>query len=294
MAQRGKSAQTRKTPDFLVIGPQKSGTTWIHQYFESRGDVSLPEGVKETFFFARRYERGIDWYANHFRNCNQPQPIAEVAPSYFHSKRAAERIHQEIGTVPLVCSLRHPAKRSHSLYLHMKRFGVTRLGFRDAVAKHPVILESSRYHTHLKRWIELFGRERILVLFLETLAQDPNAYAQALCAHLRIPFKEVESSLKKPVNGAAVPLNSHLAKIVKMASDRVRSAGLYGVIERAKKLGLKELVFGRPGAVQMPKMSQEDCLWVQHELEDEIESLESLLELDLSHWKPEAAESIAA
>ena len=79
-----------------------------------------------------------------------------------------------------------------------------------------------------------------------------------------------------------------------MAADRARSAGLYGVVERAKKWGLKELIFGRPGAARLPKLSTEDCLWIQHELQDEIESLENLLEVDLSHWKPEATESLAA
>jgi hypothetical protein len=45
-------------PDAMVIGPMKAGTTWLYSYLISRGDVCLPEGVKETFFFDRRFNKG--------------------------------------------------------------------------------------------------------------------------------------------------------------------------------------------------------------------------------------------
>jgi hypothetical protein len=52
---RGFVKQTGK-PDFLVIGAQKAGTTWLHHILSSFQDVYVPE-AKELHFF----DRGFDW-----------------------------------------------------------------------------------------------------------------------------------------------------------------------------------------------------------------------------------------
>ena len=38
-------------PFCLFMGPQRSGTSWLYRYLMDRGDVCLPSGVKEVFFF---------------------------------------------------------------------------------------------------------------------------------------------------------------------------------------------------------------------------------------------------
>jgi hypothetical protein len=50
-------------PEFIFVGPHKSGTTWIDNYLRSRGDVQLPIAMKETFFFDKLYDNGWDWYS---------------------------------------------------------------------------------------------------------------------------------------------------------------------------------------------------------------------------------------
>ena len=32
-------------PAALCIGPERTGTTWTHEYFEHRGDICLPAGA---------------------------------------------------------------------------------------------------------------------------------------------------------------------------------------------------------------------------------------------------------
>lgn len=272
-------------PDCLVIGPQKAGTTWIHQYLESRGDVGLPQGVKETFFFDRRYQRGIGWYSRHFQEADNKQRIAEVAPSYFHCTEAPTLIAQNLGSIPLICTLRHPAKRAFSLYLHLRRFGKTRGPFVEAVKQHPAILSSSRYFTNLSHWMDAFGKNKIHVLFLEDLAKDADSFTRQLCRHLDLPFLGLDPARNQRVNEAALSPNPHLAWCVKGLADLSRSFGLYGMIGIAKKVGLKEVIFGRPGKAELPKLSREDCIWFTAQLEQEIANLENLLGVDLAHWR---------
>jgi len=285
-----------RLPTCLVIGPQRAGTTWIHEYLARHPDVTVPHGVKETFFFDRRYQRGIAWYARHFRpTVERPnQRILEVGPSYFHHPAIPARVHKHLGSIPLVCTLRNPAERSFSLYLLLRSYGLTRSTFRKAVQERPEILDTSRYCTHVKRWFEVFGRRRMLFLFQETLAADPKTYARQICEHLEIPRLPIDASLAKPVNRPSVPHSGHLARVGLHASEALRGMGAYGALEIAKKMGLKRLFYGKPGSHKLPRLTDEDRQWLVKQLGDEIDGLEEFLKVDLSHWKTIPCSSRAA
>lgn len=271
-------------PSALIIGPQKAGTTWIHRYLESRGDVCLPHGVKETMFFDRHYKKGADWYAEHFQPASGMQHTIEVAPTYFHHPDTAARIHDELGSIPLVCTLRDPAQRSFSLYLHMRRYGMTTCtDFREAVSKHPEIIETSFYATHLKRWFEIFGQEKVLVLMQSDLAERPQSYTRMLCNHLELPYVEPGEMLHERVNSAALPTSPVLASVGQKIADSLRTAGMYPLINIAKRAGLKSLFFGRSGNT-VPKLSPEERCWILERLRPEVRELEAMLQRDLSDW----------
>jgi len=55
------------SPDFLIIGAQKCGTTSLFYYLSQHPDLSLPK-LKEIHFFDLNYEKGIDWYYSFFRS----------------------------------------------------------------------------------------------------------------------------------------------------------------------------------------------------------------------------------
>lgn len=272
-------------PDSLVIGPQKAGTTWIHCYLQSRGDVCLPEGVKETMFFDRYYGKGKAWYADHFQPQAAMQRTIEVAPTYFHHEEAPKRIHEMLGLIPLVCTLRDPSKRSFSLYLHMRRYGMTSCtDFREAASKHPEIIGTSLYATHLKRWIGAFGREKLLILLQEDLAEQQQDYTRMLCDHLNLPFEQPGVLLQERINAATLPPSPLLAKFGQGVADRLRSAGLYPIINWAKQMGLKSLFFGTSGRA-MPALSADERRWAVAQFQNEIDELEVILQRDLSRWR---------
>jgi hypothetical protein len=277
--------RTGKLPDFLVVGPQKAGTSWIHRYFTIRGDVCLPRNVKETAFFDRFYDRGIPWYGGHFRNQKSYRRTGEVASTYFHDAHAPARILDELGPIPLIITLRDPACRAFSLYLHLRRYGQTQLDFREAVRCFPVLLNSCRYATLVKRWIGTFGRDNLLILQQEHLANSPEAFASPIVQFLGLPEVELDPSLYQQINAAAVPPSFWLARISHWLADTTRAYGLYRTVAVAKALGLKPLIFGRPGSKPLPALTDEDRDWMISQLRQEISELEEILDLDLSHWR---------
>lgn len=272
-------------PSALVIGPQKAGTTWIHRYLELRGDVCLPHGTKETMFFDRRFDKGAGWYVRHFRHHGGHCLTVEVAPTYFHHPDVPKRIYETIGKIPIVCTLRDPAERCFSLYLHMRRYGMTKYTtFENALEKHSEIIETSMYATHLKRWFSFFGREEVLVLFMEDLKKNQAEYVRRLCEHLSLPFIPPGAELQERVNQAALPKSPILASIGQTTADKLRELGMYSLINMAKRIGLKSFFFGREGG-DVPRMTTKEKKLVVHHLKSEIEELENLLGLDLSSWK---------
>ncbi len=62
---RLRSAESRMTPDFIVIGAQKSGTTFLFRKLVAQPGV-LPAYKKEIHFFDRRDGNGMVWYRAHF------------------------------------------------------------------------------------------------------------------------------------------------------------------------------------------------------------------------------------
>ncbi len=61
-------------PDFLIVGPQRTGTTWLHAHLRFHPQIFLTE-PKEIFFFSRlkepqhpRFESNqLEWYLRFFR-----------------------------------------------------------------------------------------------------------------------------------------------------------------------------------------------------------------------------------
>ncbi len=272
-------------PGALAVGPQKTGTTWIFAYLASRGDVTLPRGVKELDYFSRRYTRGIDWYARQFPEPRRGDLVAEVSPTYFDPPEVPARVRDALGGVRIVITLRHPAERLHSLWVHMLRYGMTTLPLREAVAEFPELLGSSRYAEHVSRWRETMGETNVAVLFLEDLRANPKAFADRLNRHFGLAPRPIPVELTGKVNEASVPYHSGIARLGWRTASRLRDAGLHGVVEGAKRLGLKDVFFGKPGRGNVPCLAPDDRAWLLERLAPEVDRLERTLAIDLAHWR---------
>lgn len=110
-----------RLPDFIVIGPPRTGTTWLHRVLE--GHVGLPAGIKETQFFSWNHGQGLQWYHSFFRDIPLALPAGEIAPACFDHPEARERIAALIPHCRIVCTLRDPVARLYSQYKAWHRVG---------------------------------------------------------------------------------------------------------------------------------------------------------------------------
>ena len=139
--------------NFVCVGPQRTGSTWLHQHLTQHPAICFPQDVKETMFFDRYYEKGLSWYTAHFTHRGEKQLCGEIAPTYFDVDVVPTRLHQLNPECRIIINLRNPVSRTLSLYRHHLSKGRVRGSFEEAVLQMPRIIDSGKYALHIPRWL---------------------------------------------------------------------------------------------------------------------------------------------
>jgi len=141
-------ARNGAIPSFFVVGPPRTGTSWLHDVLSDH--VSLPAPTKETRFFDLNFHRGWDWYFDHFPDAGNGRTVGEVAPTYFASRQARSLIARWVPDAQIVFIFRNPIERLVSLYRLKLAYGTLACGFDVALERDPELLESSLYASTLR------------------------------------------------------------------------------------------------------------------------------------------------
>jgi hypothetical protein len=155
-------------PAVLYLGPQKTASTLVQRILEKDARIALP-AAKETFFFDAEFDRGFRWYDRQFRRAPDAHVRVEVAPSYFHSDAARERIAALPRRPTAVVCLRHPVDRLVSVYLHECRRGRWRGGFDDFIASFPDVAQVLGYGSALVQWLDALGDAAVRYLWFDEI-----------------------------------------------------------------------------------------------------------------------------
>lgn len=167
-----------RLPDFFIIGAAKCGTTTLYRHLCRHPKIYMST-PKEVSFFCDDdiYAKGMEWYARLFVDAQADQLCGEASTTYSRwpfYKASAERLACAQPNARLIYILRDPADRLYSFYGHRMREDVTTT-FEDFVAKTPEAVDSGRYMTQLKQYLQYFSEDQILVLFTEDLRKNPQA-----------------------------------------------------------------------------------------------------------------------
>ena len=128
----------------------------------------------------------------------------------------AERIERYVPGAKSIALLRNPADRAYSAFLYALRMGVEPLtDFAQALREEPFRMRNrwhyvfhyrSRglYYQQLKRYYEVFGRERLGVWLYEDMREDPAGVAQSVFRFLEVDDTFAPDTSSK-YNPAGVP-----------------------------------------------------------------------------------------
>jgi len=276
-----------RTPlGFICVGPQRTASSWLHQYLKLHPAVSLPTQVKETMFFDEHFHQGPAWYDAHFDSDERGRLRGEIAPTYFDSPDALERLG---GFDPLrvMVVVRNPIERTFSLFRHHRSKGRVPDDYFAAVSSMPRIEQSGRYAEHCPKWESAFGTANCIYLEQQQIQTDPQAVFDRLCGFLSIEPIELPETARDRFGSATRPRSSRVARLGAQASTALRSRGLHGPVEFAKRLGLRSLVFGKPAGEEPIPPAVWSHLRELHE--PDLRFLEDKLGRSLDAWRePEA------
>jgi hypothetical protein len=277
-----------RAPDFIGLGAQRSGTSWIYACLYDHPQLCPP--TKEIHFFSREanWSRGQAWYERHFDVCGAETKTGEFSSSYLPSGAAADRIAALYPRAQLLVSLRHPIERLISSYLNDVAAGVVPAAtpLLDAMGKRPDYIEQGRYASHLSRYFARFPRSQMLVLIYEDALADPAAFIGRIYAFLGVDPAFHSSMLAARVGEGRVPRSVALERALTRGTWRLRGRLTRGIWWAAKRAGVgRALRRANTTAVSRPALSPEERRRLADLFSDEISALERLLNRDLTPWR---------
>ncbi|XP_037879699.1 bifunctional heparan sulfate N-deacetylase/N-sulfotransferase [Glossina fuscipes] len=203
-----KSKNCDSLPKFLVIGPQKTGTTALYTFLSMHSSIASnvpsPDSFEEIQFFnGKNYYRGLDWYMDFFpmdTNASTIRYMFEKSATYFDGETVPKRAHALLPHAKIVTILISPAKRAYSWYQHQRAHS-------DAIANnysfYQVItaadtapkalrdlrnrcLNPGKYAQYLERWLSYYTAQQLHIIDGEQLRLNPVDVMNDLQRFLKI------------------------------------------------------------------------------------------------------------
>ena len=216
------SASYRVTPDFLIIGTQKGGTTALFYHLGKHPNVRTAYKKEVEFFNDKsNYSRGLNWYRSYFPTrayiCfmnwqRMPIVCGEATTHYLWHENVPSRVKQLLPNIKLIVLLRNPIERAFSHYQHSCKTGKETRTFakaiesefelnrsiecsltlcgsdtEEAVKKLRGYLRRGVYVEQLERWFKYFSPDDFIILRSEDLFYDGEKVLSTVSKFLRLP-----------------------------------------------------------------------------------------------------------
>ncbi|MBL7116117.1 MAG: sulfotransferase domain-containing protein [Kiritimatiellae bacterium] len=293
-------------PNFLLIGPPKSGSTSLYHYLRQHPDVFMSP-VKEPRFFGldqnaaaieceRRRElpeseliNDIETYKSLFSGVRHEKAVGEASARYLMTPGVPERIYAYNPEMKMITVLRQPADRAYSNYWWRKTSSIEsaqtfaqaleeeRSGKRDKWPRGRYI-EGGYYANALKQYFRVFSRAQIKVYIFDDFIADPIGICQEI-----FEFLNVDSDFTPNVEKVWYSSGSFSNRIFQKLWDK--SLVLRNAIRPHLPLGIRGWAFERvtSGMKKTPVPADERAELTEG-YRDDILELQELIGRNLGHW----------
>jgi hypothetical protein len=211
-------AELSHFPDFLVIAPPKTGTTWLARQLGDHPGIFIPLIKEIKYFSYRRRFESLHWYLSFFHEA-AGRLKGEASANYAELPKSTIRLIKELNAeLKLIYLMRDPIDRawSYARWNQSHRPGVfpTFEGHIDDVPdalwqesfRGQSTVLSGDYLGQLRRWLDVFDRRQMFVAFSEQIESSPQALLNGIFDFLGVErvAQFVDARLSERVN-AGVP-----------------------------------------------------------------------------------------
>lgn len=295
-----------KLPNFLCVGAQKAGTTTLHDILKQHPDIFLPK-IKETKFFHRNhlYNKGIGYYLKKFfTEYKHEKIIGEIDPEYMYFDYIPKRIAENLGNdIKLLFILRNPVDRAYSHYLMSHKRGYDLLSFDEAILlekdrindinndtkdysqkNHLSYIDRGFYSIQINRYLQYFDKKNMHFIIFEEFMQNKKKHINELLSFLDVDNITIDIDIKSNQAQTVrfINMSRFINKPNKMKEKILKKIFPLNFLRFIKNIVNKINIQD----VKPSKLSIEDKRKIYKKYyKDEVDSLERLLNKDLSLWK---------
>lgn len=285
-------------PSFFIVGAPKAGTTALHDYLAGHPEVCMSTDKEPNFFSDKEIQmQGL--YYNKKNPGNEQEYLAlfssqrghkiagESSVSYLFYPAVAQRLYNFNPKAKVIMSLREPVGRAFSHYLMDYSLGLVSYSFDEIVFKekhdklsqkyYQQYVELGFYHQQVKRYLDLFPADQVLIFFHEELIRNPTNALERLSAFLGVSQFKTNEGLK-PSNVSGTP---DLAILKTLYQNRLIRKTVATVFSQKVRNAAKSVLFSKKN---LPSLDQKTKEYLSTLYADDINELQLLLGKDLKHW----------
>jgi len=167
--------------NFIGIGVQKAGTSWLAKCLNEHPDIYIHPEKEAHFFNKGKFYLNNYHYESSFNHDNQ-KIIGEITPSYISNPKVAKKIFQYNPKVKMIIILRDPTERCISQYkMEMSRGTIeSNNGLWDAfirdLPKYGPMKQRGLYKEQIERYYKYFPVKQMLILDYNEIGNNPQLF----------------------------------------------------------------------------------------------------------------------
>ncbi len=290
----------------MILGAAKAGTTSLAYYLSQHPDICM-SSPKEPFYFEAEYEKGVDYYLeNYFKHCKGEVHVGEARHRNLYLGYVPQRIKKTLDDPYFVVICRNPVERAISHYLYnyarkekkcsleeeitvnLKRLesGPLYLDESEAALFAEVLkldikngtidcsyLDSGYYADQIQRYIDVFGEDRIKIIFSEDLLHYTQKTVNEVFGFLGLRERIIDTAqVNKRVHG--------IVPAIYRVVGNTPGVKYFPAAWRYKIKG----IIGKSIKTKGPVISNDIKGFLVEHFKPHNRRLEKLTGRDLSHW----------
>lgn len=304
------TSENLRIPNLFLVGAPKSGTTALYEYLRALPDVFMSP-KKEIHFFGQDLGPALDdeeEYRQLFAEARDETWVGEASPWYLYSRTAAKEIKAFNPEARILIMLRKPVDMIWALHGQnlIASYGGVPIEVHEDLARaldaeedrrlgldldhltplqrpHPLFYRRvARYAEQVKRYFDVFGRDRVHVTIFDDFARDTAGAFRGVCRFLGVTFPNDLTFAK--VNTASGLRSRRLLWFLHNPPQAARFMARCLVPRPVRRKAIHSV--WRWNEVRRPRRSldPELCRQLTADHERDIRRLSGLLDRDLSSW----------
>jgi hypothetical protein len=294
-------------PNFIVIGGQKAGSTWVAEVLGHHPDVFMyPTEI--PFFEDPDYSQStLDDLAKFFDGAAGKQALGMKRPSLLTRPECPARIAHDLPGAKLIAMLRHPVERAVSSYFHLMRSGFLPIAPMEVGMRRVISGEYDRswpagrermmgygfYHAGIMRYLAHVPRPQLLIVLYDRIRSDAAGLFREMCRFLGVDELDQPAALDRRVmeGNYSIPRQRLVAPLRAMhrrvTPDKLRNYERKGPLAAAARVvtyGVDRYMLAGLFTSRRPTPSVEIQQQLIEIYRSDVVALGEFLGEDLSHW----------